>query len=154
MGHFGFDKTLARLQASYWFPKMRRFVKKYVSACLQCAHHKLLGGARPGELHPIPKAIIPFHTIHADHLGPFIRTNRGNTFILVIIDAFTTFVDITAVRNTKSATNIRVFREHFSYFGVPTRLITDQGTSFTSRQFKTFIQSCGIKHVLNAVATP
>lgn len=154
VGHFGFDKTLARLQSTYWFPKMRRFVKKYVSACLKCAHHKLPSGVGPGELHPIPKASIPFHTIHADHLGPFIRTKRGNTYILVIVDAFTKFVDITAVRNTKSATSIRVFREHFSYFGVPTRLITDQGTSFTSGKFKAFTQSCGIKHVLNAVATP
>lgn len=154
IGHFGFEKTLARLQATFWFPKMRRFVKKYVSGCLECAHHKLPSGAKPGGLHPIPKVSIPFHTIHADHLGPFIRTKRGNTYILVIVDAFTKFVNITAVRNTKSSTSIKVLREHFSYFGTPTRLITDQGTSFTSRTFKAFIQATGIKHVLNAVATP
>lgn len=28
VGHFGFEKTLARIKQSYWFPKLRRFVKK------------------------------------------------------------------------------------------------------------------------------
>lgn len=154
VGHFGNDKTLARIQANYWFPKMRRFVKKYVTACIECAHHKIPGGKKAGELHPIPKVDIPFDTIHADHLGPFIKTKRGNTYILVIVDAFTKFVNITAVRNTKTTTSIRVIRDHFSYFGTPNRLITDQGSSFTSNTFKKFINSVGIKHVLNAVATP
>lgn len=154
IGHFGVEKTLARIQASYWFPKMRRFVKKYVASCLECAHHKVPSGLKAGELHPIPKVDKPFHTIHADHLGPFIRSKRGNTYILVVIDAFTKFISLFAVRNTKSSTSIRVFKEHFSYFGTPVRLITDQGTSFTSNTFKSFIKSTGIKHIHNAVATP
>lgn len=154
VGHFGYDKTLGRIKAHYWFSKMRRFVKKYVAACVECAHHKLPSGAKAGELHPIPKVEVPFHTLHADHLGPFIRTKRGNTYILVVVDAFTKYVSITAVRNTKSITTIRVLRNYFSYFGTPNRLITDQGTSFTSGAFKSFIKTTGIKHILNAVATP
>lgn len=154
VGHFAFEKTLERISSLYWFPKMRRYVKKYVSACMECAHHKLPSGAKAGELHPIPKIGKPFHTIHADHLGPFIRTKRGNTYILVIIDAFTKYINLTAVRNTKSATSVRVFREHISYFGTPSRLITDQGSSFTSKTFKDFIKASGIKHIYNAVATP
>lgn len=154
VGHFGFDKTLARIKSHYWFPKMKRFIKKYVAACVECAHHKLPSGKRAGELHPIPKVEIPFDTIHADHLGPFIKTKRSNTYILVIVDAFTKFVNLTAVRNTKSTTSIKVFRDHISYFGTPNRLVTDQGTSFTSGAFKSFVESIGIKHILNAVATP
>lgn len=45
-------------------------------------------------------------------------------YLLVIIDAFTKFINIRAVRDTKSITAIKVFKEHFSYFGVPSRLIT------------------------------
>lgn len=153
VGHFGFTKTLDRIKALYWFPKMKRFTKKYVDACLECAHHKMTG-TTVKTLHPIPKIDIPFHTIHADHLGPFIRSKRQNTYILVIVDAFTKFVNLTAVRNTRSITSVRVLKNHFSYFGMPTRLITDQGTSFTGKRFREFISSMGIKHVFNAVATP
>lgn len=80
IGHFGFDKTLQRVRSLFWFPKMRKFIKKYVSACLECAHHKLPLGAKEGFLHPIPKIEIPFHTLHADHLGPFPRSKRRNVY--------------------------------------------------------------------------
>ncbi|CAK1600859.1 unnamed protein product [Parnassius mnemosyne] len=133
---------------------MRRFIKKYVSACLECAHHKVPGGRREGELHPIEKYSILFHTIHADHLGPFIKSKVGNCYILVIIDSFTKFINTTSVKNTKSLTTIKVLKDHISFFGVPTRLIRDRGSSFTSKSFKDFIVEYGIKHVMNAVATP
>ncbi|XP_028173660.1 uncharacterized protein LOC114362443 [Ostrinia furnacalis] len=154
VGHFGFEKTLERVRASYWFPKMRKFVKKYVSACLGCAHHKIPSGAKEGELHPIPKVEIPFHTVHADHLGPFVRSKKRNVHLLVIVDAFTKYVNLTPVRSTKSKASIKVFRHYFSLFGIPTRLITDRGTSFTSRKFKSFVDGHGIKHIMNSVATP
>jgi transposase InsO family protein len=154
LGHFGFEKTLNRIQQSFWFPKMRRFIKKYVQSCLECAYHKGVTGKQEGELHPIPKTEIPFHTVHADHLGPFVRSIRGNTYLLVIVDGFTKFVNITPVRDTKTSNSIKVLKEHISYFGTPTRLITDRGTSFTSNSFKTFVKSLGIKHILNAVSTP
>lgn len=154
VGHFSYDKTLSRLRETFWFSKMRRFTKKYVSACLECAHHKAPGGRREGMLHPIPKADIPFHTLHADHLGPFVRSRRGNTYILAIIDSFTKFISINAVRDTKSTTAVRIFRDHFSIFGTPTRLITDRGSCFTSSKFKSFMENTNVKHILNAVATP
>lgn len=154
VGHFGFSKTLERIRSFYWFPRMRKFVKKYVSSCLGCAHHKLPSGAKEGELHSIPKIEIPFHTVHADHLGPFIRSRKKNSYILVIVDSFTKYIHLAPVRSTKSKASIKVFQNYFSLFGVPTRLITDRGTSFTSKKFKSFVQSLGIKHVLNSVATP
>lgn len=154
VGHFGFEKTLSRLKASFWFPKMRRFTKKYVLACLQCAHHKAPSGQKEGFMHPIPKIEMPFHTLHADHLGPFVRSKRGNIYMLVIVDAFTKYVNIRSVRDTKTSSAIRMFKEHFSYFGTPSRLITDRGSCFTSAKFKEFTDKLNIKHILNAVATP
>ncbi|CAK1597525.1 unnamed protein product [Parnassius mnemosyne] len=154
VGHFGFEKTLERIRSLFWFPKMRKFIKKYVAACLECAHHKLPSGTKEGFLHPIPKVDIPFHTLHADHLGPFPRSKRGNTYILVMVDGFTKYVNLSPVRSTKTKESIKAFKTLFSYFGAPSRLITDRGTSFTSKKFKTFVQSIGAKHILNSVATP
>ncbi|KAG6452887.1 hypothetical protein O3G_MSEX007851 [Manduca sexta] len=154
VGHCGYEKTLERIKGNYWFSRLRRFVKKYVAACLECAHHKAPGGKREGTLHLIEKISIPFHTIHVDHLGPFIKSKIGNCYILVIIDGFTKFVNITPVKNTKSTTTIKVLKDHISFFGVPTRLISDRGSSFTSKTFKEFTAGYGIKHILNAVATP
>lgn len=154
IGHFATDKTLEKVKATYWFPKMRVFVEKYVKSCLECAYSKASGGKKPGFLHPIEKVDTPFDTVHIDHVGPFVRSSRGNIHILVIIDAYTRYIYLKAVRNTKSHTSIKVLREYFGIFGVPRRIISDRGTSFTSISFKRFMEDKGIKHVLNAVATP
>lgn len=95
LGRFGFDKTFARIQQTHLFPKMRKFIKKYVISCLECAHNNSVSGKQHGELHPIPKVKTLFH------LGPFIKSKRGNAYLLVIVDRFTKYINIKAVRDTK-----------------------------------------------------
>lgn len=154
IGHFAFDKTLDKVKEHYWFPRMRKFIQKYVSSCLECAHNKLPAGKKQGYLHPIPKVNKPFHTIHIDHVGPFVKSKRKNCYILVIVESFTKFIVLKAVKNTKSTSTIAVLRDYFGTFGLPKRLISDRGTSFTSSKFKSFITEIGVHHVKNAVASP
>ncbi|KAL0269376.1 UNVERIFIED_CONTAM: hypothetical protein PYX00_007131 [Menopon gallinae] len=71
MGHFGIEKTLTHLKRQFWFPKMRKKVTNYIKGCVKCAYHKEMKGKPEGELYPIPRVPVPFHTVHMDHLGPF-----------------------------------------------------------------------------------
>lgn len=153
-GHFAVEKTLDRIKQEYWFPKMNRFVNKYVSACLNCAFSKGTTSKKSGYLHPIPKGSLPFHTLHMDHLGPFVRSKAGNSYIFAIIDGFSKFIFVRAVKNLKSNTTIKILQDIFDVVGCPRVIISDRGTSFTSRTFREYIKSIGVKHVLNAVATP
>lgn len=154
IGHFAFDKTFDKIKQHYWFPRMRKFIKKYVNSCLQCAHNKLPAGKKQGFLHPIPKETTPFHTIHVDHVGPFVKSKRKNSYILVIVESFTKFIVLKAVKNTKSTSTITVLRDYFGTFGLPKRLISDRGTSFTSSKFTSFLAEVGVQHIKNAVASP
>lgn len=153
-GHFAIEKTLEKIKENYYFKGMRRFVTKYVKACLNCLYYKTPSGKKPGFLHPIEKVAIPFHTLHLDHVGPFKRSVHKNTQILTMVDAFTKFCILEAVRDTKTKYVIKALLTVFAIFGVPARLITDRGSSFTSHSFGTFCKEYGIRHVLNAVATP
>lgn len=153
IGHFAFEKTLAKVEATYWFPKMRKFTKKYVESCLECAYAKSTTVKKP-PLHPIPKDDTPFETLHIDHVGPFVRSAKGNTHLLVIIDAYTKFIVLKPVKSTKSSIAIDKMREYFSIFGVPKRVVSDRGSCFTSKTFTEYMVQLGVKHVLNAVATP
>lgn len=154
IGHFGAEKTLERIRKSYWFSKMSRFVKKYVNACIECAYAKKSNSSKEGYLHPIEKVEVPFHTLHIDHLGPFVRSKRGNAYLLVIVDGFTKYVFAKPVRNTKTQSAIKILEDIFYTFRVPDRIISDRGTCFTSHAFKRFCLDKGIRHVLNAVASP
>lgn len=154
IGHFGIEKTLERIKKSYWFPKMSQFVKKYVTACIECAYAKKNNSRTEGLLHPITKIEEPFHTLHIDHLGPFVRSKRGNCYLLVIVDAFTKYVFIKPVRNTNTQNVLKVLEDIFYTFRTPERIISDRGSCFTSHLFKKFCSEKGLKHVLNAVASP
>ena len=153
-GHFAVERTLEKVREHYWFKGMRKFVTKYVNSCLNCLYYKNQKGRKPGFLHPIEKVAIPFHTIHLDHVGPFVRSQRKNTQILTIVDAFTKFCILEPVRDTSSKHALKALNQLIAIFGTPTRIISDRGTAYTSHTFKAFCEEYGIKHVLNAVATP
>lgn len=38
--HFGIDKTLARVQSYYYFPRMRTYLKRHIAQCLECIMSK------------------------------------------------------------------------------------------------------------------
>lgn len=138
LGHFAIDKTVDRIRSLYWFPKIKKIVTKYVKNCLNCIFSKSINGKKEGKLFPIPKYARPFHTLHIDHLGPFVKTTLGNTYILVTVDSFTKFVFISSVRNTKSRVVVNELNKIFKVFGNPKRLICDAGSAFTSHMFVNF----------------
>jgi ribosomal protein L21E len=155
MGHFGVDKTLAKIQENYYFPRMRRFVTKYVKACLHCLYYKNPSGRKPGQLHPIEKkngTILCF--THGPCGSIYSCSKRQNAQVLVMVDGFTKFCIIEAVKSTKTRHVLKALKQLFDIFGVPDRVITDRGTAFTSRSFQTSCEAHGIRHILNAVATP
>lgn len=154
IGHLSTDKTLSAISKLYWFPGMRRYVKKFISCCLPCLYNKQPGGKQPGYLHPIEKISEPFDTIHIDHLGPFVKSKRKNMYLIVIVDAFTKFVFMKSVPSTKVRPLISFLDSVIENFGVPKRIISDRGSCYTSKQFSEYCRGLNIKHVLNATATP
>lgn len=84
--HFVVDKTLDRLQRFYWFPKMRRYVKSYISLYKMLLPTKTM---RKGER---PLACGRVWSICGVPSSSFIKSHRGNTHILVVVDHFTKHV--------------------------------------------------------------
>lgn len=119
IGHFAVEKTLEAVGKWYWFPSMRQYIKNYIAACLPCMYNKKPCGKIPGSLHSIEKKNVPFDTLHLDHLGPFIKSKCGNSYLIVCVDAFTKFVFLKAVSCTKTAPVIKFLNEIIERFGVP-----------------------------------
>lgn len=151
VGHFSLDKTVERIHSLYWFPRMWKIVKKYIKNCLNCIYHKNKGGPKEGELYPLPKYAQPFHTLHLDHLGPFVTTKNKNKYILVVVDAFTKFVFISAVRKTCTVGVIKELENISKTFGNARRIITDAASCFTSSKFTQYCANRNIR--LHIVAT-
>lgn len=117
---------------------MARFVRRYCQHCLKCIVGKKHSGPKQGFLHPIDKIPEPFHTVHADCVGPFIKSPEGFKHILLLIDAFTKFLFIIPLR-TLTGPEIRdQLKIYLNIFRTTKRLICDQGTNFTDQCVKNF----------------
>lgn len=154
LGHFGPEKTIEAILCNYWFPLMREKVKIYIANCLKCISFSPSTGKGEGYLIPIPKGDSPFHLYHIDHLGPIDKRISAKQHVLVVIDAFTKFVKLYAVKTTESKETINCLREHFRNYSRPRTMVSDRGTCFTSSEFKIFVDEDGINHVLIATASP
>lgn len=59
-----------------------------------------------------------------------------------------------AAKVTSSKEVIKAFESIIKIFGPPKTLVTDRGSTFTSKEFAEFITDYHVKHVQNAIATP
>ena len=77
----------------------------------------------------------------------------GHMF-LVIVDAHSKWLDAHIMSSITSAKTIETLRSVFAIHGLPRVIVTDNGSSFTSEEFKMFVRKNGIKHVTSAPYHP
>lgn len=106
------------------------------------------------QLYGMDIPTVPFDVIHMDHLGPFIKTKRGNEYILLVVDALTRYSIIVPVKSTKTKPVIETLDILTLYFGLTGRIVTDHGTAFTSSVFRNYCNENNIQHIKVAVRTP
>ena len=72
----------------------------------------------------------------------------------VAIDKFTKWPEVEAVRKVTAQSAVKFFKGLVWRFGVPNRIITDNGTQFTSHAFMQYIEDLGSKVCFASVAHP
>ena len=94
----------------------------------------------------------PMELVHVDYVGIEVtvatqeKPVRKN--VLVVVDHFTQYVQAFVTRNQMARTTTRVlYNEYFSVFGFPQRLISDQGTGFTSKVIQAMCSLLGIEKI-------
>jgi hypothetical protein len=85
----------------------------------------------------------PFAVWGVDILGPFPRAIGKYCFLFIAIDKFTKWPEATPVVNITQSVAVAFLKSIVCRFGVPNRVITDNGTQFRSRLFKEYCE--GIK---------
>ena len=68
-------------------------------------------------------------------MGPFPRVVGGFEYLYVAINKFTKWLEVEAVRKVTAQSAIKFFKGLVCRFGVPNKIITDNGTQFTSHAF-------------------
>jgi len=143
LSHLGIDKTLSHVKENFYFPKMRDFITKYINHCISYFYFKI---PKKGTTywHPLEKGDTPYHTIHIDHVGPFVVTERENKYVLTRVDGYSKYVVLRAVKDTTAEKTIVNVREFIYHYGRPIRIVSDRGTTST---FEKFCREHFIQHV-------
>jgi hypothetical protein len=117
-------------QGFYW-PTALEDATELVGTCESCQFFKWQIHQPAQTLNMIPLS-WPFATWGFDILGPFPRAQGGYRFLIVAIDTFTKWVEAEPVGWINKENTVKFLRSIVMRFGVPHRIILDNGTQFTS----------------------
>lgn len=146
-GHRGIVAMKACARSYLWWPGLDAEIETTVKSCKQCQRTQSDPKKAPVPIWTQPTT--PWHTLHVDFAGPV----EGHTF-LVVVDAFTKWLEVRPVNSPTSTAVISVLRSLFATFGIPRKVVSDNGTAFVSSEIQGFYKRNGIRSVTSAPYHP
>ncbi|KAG1031847.1 hypothetical protein G6F57_011679 [Rhizopus arrhizus] len=152
-GHFGVARTLDKVKEVGWWFQMKQDVETWVKHCEACQRRKI----RTDSTTPGMKPITPTYLgeIWASDVAVLVDSKKGNKYMLVFMEYLSKWIVTAALPSFDSDHVIQVLLyEVVLKFGVPTRLITDNGSNYISEAMKQVCQRLGIRRSLTSVEHP
>lgn len=144
--HDGIVITKALARSYFWWPSIDKMIEEMVKSCNICLENRNM----PTQVtHHWVKPDKAWSRLHIDYAGPF----QGKTF-LILIDAYSKWPEVRIVNDLSSCTLIRTLRDIFAEQGLPDSLVSDNGRSFVSEEFKNYLKGYDIKQILVAPYHP
>ena len=153
-GHLAERKTRERIRLSFHWPKskLRQSVKQYVTTCHDCqlrSRPKMLDRV---PIVPITRVDVPFQVLNMDCIGPIGPPSaQGHRYCLCIVDSCTHWPTVFALKSLTARAVCDALIELFTNVGVPSKVISDNGTNFSSQLTQELLRRLGCSPVF---ATP
>ena len=153
-GHNGFRRTYNAMKRQYYWPGMRKDILRHCKRCHQCALQNQGTGEVGFDHFNVPS--LPMEFICMDLVGPISpETSKGNRYILTVIDMLTGYTIAVPIMNKRSETVCKAYRDSvYCIFGGSSRILTDNGTEFKSKEMRQICDELEIKQVFSPVYTP
>lgn len=154
-GHFGFAKTLGRLERYHWRHKARD-VKLYVDGCQICQQKKDGRSKKLGIPTPLDVPTRRWGSLATDFIVKLPKTNRGHDSITTWVDRLSRRVHFIPGRTTDTAVDVAntFFCEVFKLHGLPDAIVSDRDPKFTSKFWTHLMSRCGIRTQMSSTHHP
>lgn len=113
----------------FW-PKMSKEITDMVLLCSVCLEKRNSNSKEPLIPHEIPE--YSWQAVATD-----LFTWNSPDFLL-IVDYFSRYFEIDKLHNTTSETVIRKLKNIFAKFGIPEKVVSDNGPQCSSQEFSRF----------------
>ena len=139
----------------YYWPTMIADAVAYAKKCKACQIHANFMHQPPEQLHPTA-ASWPFEAWGMDIVGPITPPSaKGHRYILAITDYFSKWAEAVPLAEVKTMDVVNFVKHHVIYrFGVPRRIIHDNGPQFASHAFYRFCNKFRIQNVASTAYYP
>ena len=138
--HQGIEKSKLLAKDSVFWVNINDDIEKMIKSCPECSKFSKSKQKEPLKPHNIPDK--PWITLGTD-LFEF-----ENDHYLVVADYFLKFPIVEKLpKNPTSEAVIKKLSKIFSLFGIPLRLVSDNGPQYSAEKFKIFTKNLDIEHV-------
>ena len=143
MGHLGVDRVFKLARQRLYWPKMYADIKRFIGEECHCVAQK-----RP-HIKPIaPMQSIstsaPMEMVAIDYLH-LEKASGGYEYILLIVDHFTRYAQGYATKNKSAlAAAKHLYGDFILRFGIPAKILHDQGREFENKLFSELEKLCSI----------
>jgi hypothetical protein len=140
-------------QHGFYWPTALQDAVELVKNCKTCQFHakQMHTPAQPLQM-ILPS--WPFTVWGLDIVGPFPRAVGGYQLLYVTIDKFTKWPEATPVVKINKQSAVKFIKSIICRFGVPNRIITDNGSQFTNGAFQGYCEDLGIQICYASIVHP
>ena len=153
LGHFSVAKTRAILNNKFTWPKMGSDITNHVLACIKCKQFNKTAH-KQAPLHTRPVITEPYEEIALDIIGPLPRSKQGHRFALTAICMASRWPEVYPLKNIEAESVANALIEFLSRNGIPSKILTDQGSQFMSNIMTQTCQILGITHITTVPYRP
>ena len=152
-GHPGPKRSVERARKYFFWPRMISDVKSFVGKCDVCQRVKTGGNPlMPLKTYPMPTA--SWETVSVDLVGPFPLTERGNKWLLVMVDHLSRFCALAALPNKTADEVADSIVKICAFLDFPKIVLSDHGTEFKNATMAALAKYHGFDNHYTAVYHP
>ena len=140
--HQGVNACIRRARDVLFWPGLREEIENMVSQCETCNRFLPKQQKEPMMTAEIPSR--PWQVIAQDLFS------LHNKHYLVTVDYYSDFWELDYLPDTSSATVIEHTKAHFARYGIPDKVISDNGPQFRSQEYATFVKTWGFTHITSS----
>ena len=143
MSHYGFRLQWRRARECIFWPSLKSQLMEYCSNCEACLSFQAKQRKQP--MLETTSATFPFQVVFQD-----LFELQGKQY-LVTVDVFSDFFEVDKLGETATTTKvIEAAKRHFSRYGIPVELHSDNGPQFASVEFAEFANDWRFTHITSS----